>query len=61
MTLAAQLDCPGKFQKLLSSISLPPNEAAKAFEDLMPFTRTWLNLYAQDLWCVPILQVTQPC
>ncbi|KAK4699112.1 AdoMet-dependent rRNA methyltransferase SPB1, partial [Phenoliferia sp. Uapishka_3] len=50
LSLAFQLDLPGKLEKLLESISLPPIEAAKVFEELMPFARTWLTLYAQDLW-----------
>ncbi|KAL8281380.1 hypothetical protein RQP46_006064 [Phenoliferia psychrophenolica] len=50
MTLAAQLDLPGKFRTLLASVTLPPTEAAQAFDSLMPAARTWLALYAQDLW-----------
>ncbi|ORY91577.1 hypothetical protein BCR35DRAFT_70699 [Leucosporidium creatinivorum] len=50
LTLAAQLELPRTLEKLLSSINKPQNEATKAFDDLMPSVRTWLSLYAQDLW-----------
>lgn len=50
LSLAFQLDLPRKLDTLIASISLPPDEAAAAFEDLMPSARTWLTLYSQDLW-----------
>lgn len=50
MTLAAQLELPKALEKLLSNINKPQAEATKAFDDLMPGVRTWLSLYAQDLW-----------
>ena len=50
LTLAAQLELPRSLEKLLSSINKPQAEATKAFDDLMPSVRTWLSIYAQDLW-----------
>lgn len=50
MTLAAQLELPKALEKLLSNLEKSPAEATKAFDHLMPGVRTWLSLYAQDLW-----------
>ncbi|GAA5983150.1 hypothetical protein JCM10908_000173 [Rhodotorula pacifica] len=50
VTLALQLDLPKCLERLLESITQPPEKAAEMFEELMPATRVWLTLYAQDLW-----------
>ncbi|GAA5925347.1 Zn(II)2Cys6 transcription factor [Sporobolomyces koalae] len=50
VSLALQLDLPKALERLLASISKPPDEAALAFDRLMPSVRIWLTLYAQDLW-----------
>ncbi|GAA5893839.1 Zn(II)2Cys6 transcription factor [Sporobolomyces salmoneus] len=50
ISLALQLDLPKALERLLSSITKPPQEAALAFDQLMPAVRIWLTLYAQDLW-----------
>lgn len=50
VTLALQLELPRCLERLLESISQPPERAAQTFEDLMPAARVWLTLYAQDLW-----------
>ncbi|SCV71051.1 BQ2448_3813 [Microbotryum intermedium] len=47
-TLASQLDLPRSLERLLSMMDKP--DANRAFEQLMPTVRTWLSLYAQDLW-----------
>jgi len=50
VSLALQLELPKTLERLLASISKPPEEAAIAFDTLMPAVRIWLTLYAQDLW-----------
>lgn len=50
VTLALQLDLPKCLERLLESITQPPEKAAETFEELMPAARVWLTLYAQDLW-----------
>ena len=50
VTLALQLDLPKCLERLLESITQPPEKAAETFEELMPAVRVWLTLYAQDLW-----------
>ncbi|GAA5985118.1 hypothetical protein JCM11641_006363 [Rhodosporidiobolus odoratus] len=50
VSLALQLDLPKSLERLLASVSGPPTEAAQAFEQHMPAVRTYLTLYAQDLW-----------
>ncbi|GAA5982728.1 hypothetical protein JCM5350_006228 [Sporobolomyces pararoseus] len=50
VSLALQLDLPRSLERLLASIAKPPEEAALAFDQLMPAVRIWLTLYAQDLW-----------
>lgn len=50
LSLALQLELPRTLEKLLQSISRPVEEATRAFDELMPSVRTWLCLYAQDLW-----------
>ncbi|GAA5888225.1 hypothetical protein JCM5296_000238 [Sporobolomyces johnsonii] len=50
ITLALQLDLPKSLERLLASISKPPDQASASFDELMPAVRVWLTLYAQDLW-----------
>ncbi|GAA5864496.1 hypothetical protein JCM8547_005561 [Rhodosporidiobolus lusitaniae] len=50
VSLALQLDLPKCLERLLASITGPPEEAARAFEQHMPGVRSYLTLYAQDLW-----------
>jgi hypothetical protein len=39
-------------ERLLASITGPPEDATKAFEEHFPSIRVYLTLYSQDLWCV---------
>ncbi|BGP16254.1 hypothetical protein JCM10213_007697 [Rhodosporidiobolus nylandii] len=50
VALALQLDLPRSLERLLGSISGPPADAVKAFDEHMPAVRSYLILYAQDLW-----------
>ncbi|GAA5820321.1 hypothetical protein JCM11251_005573 [Rhodosporidiobolus azoricus] len=50
LSLALQLDLPKALERLLASIAGPAEEATRAFEQHMPGIRSYLTLYAQDLW-----------
>ncbi|GAA5909699.1 hypothetical protein JCM6882_008468 [Rhodosporidiobolus microsporus] len=50
LSLALQLDLPKALERLLASITGPAEEATKAFDRHMPGIRSYLTLYAQDLW-----------
>ncbi|GAA6034013.1 hypothetical protein JCM8097_000649 [Rhodosporidiobolus ruineniae] len=50
ISIALQLDLPRALERLLASLTAPPEEANLAFEKHMPAVRTYLALYSMDLW-----------